>query len=306
MAVDHYLADYTARGGRAPAYVRTTFEAHILPELGLRPIAELTAADIRNWHRGLATAPARLRSGRDLTKRKFRQIAAHDTEGHRARRATANAILTLFRAALNLAFREEKISTDEAWRRVKPFPKVNAARVRYLSDAEAVRLVNACASDLRPIVVAALLTGCRYQEIARLQAKDIDLAAGMLVVRASKGGQPRHVVLTAEAQQFFENTITRRQSDDLLFLQHQGSAWGKSHQFRPLREACAAAKISPPISFHILRHTHASRLAAKGVPMAVIAAQRGHSDIKLTQRHYAHLSPVTSGRRSGRHSAVWG
>ena len=67
--------------------------------------------------------------------------------------------------------------------------------------------------------------------------------------------------------------------------------WGKSHQFRPLREACAAAKIAPAVSFHILRHTHASRLAMKGVPMGVIAAQLGHADLKMTTKHYAHLSP---------------
>jgi hypothetical protein len=47
----------------------------------------------------------------------------------------------------------------------------------------------------------------------------------------------------------------------------------------------------PAVSFHILRHTHASRLAMRGVPMAVIAEQLGHKDVKVTGKHYAHLSP---------------
>ena len=45
------------------------------------------------------------------------------------------------------------------------------------------------------------------------------------------------------------------------------------------------------VSFHILRHTYASRLAMKGVPMAVIAAQLGHSYTRMTEKHYAHLAP---------------
>ncbi|MEQ9567457.1 MAG: tyrosine-type recombinase/integrase, partial [Pseudomonadales bacterium] len=56
-------------------------------------------------------------------------------------------------------------------------------------------------------------------------------------------------------------------------------------------EACKVAKIKPAIRFHDLRHTHGSTLAMKGVPMAVISAQLGHSDTRMTERHYAHLSP---------------
>jgi integrase len=58
-----------------------------------------------------------------------------------------------------------------------------------------------------------------------------------------------------------------------------------------MREACAAAQIKPAARFNILRHTYASRLAMRGVPMAVIAAQLGHADLRITMRHYAHLAP---------------
>ena len=59
----------------------------------------------------------------------------------------------------------------------------------------------------------------------------------------------------------------------------------------PLAEASEIAKLDPPATFHILRHTYASSLAMKGVPMGVIAAQLGHSDTRMTERHYAHLAP---------------
>jgi hypothetical protein len=41
----------------------------------------------------------------------------------------------------------------------------------------------------------------------------------------------------------------------------------------------------------VLRPSYGSRLAMRGVPMGVIAAQLGHSDTRMTERHYAHLSP---------------
>jgi len=58
-----------------------------------------------------------------------------------------------------------------------------------------------------------------------------------------------------------------------------------------MREVCERAGIVPEIGFHVLRHTHASILAMQAVPMAVIARQLGHSDTRMTERHYAHLAP---------------
>jgi integrase len=76
-----------------------------------------------------------------------------------------------------------------------------------------------------------------------------------------------------------------------VFQRASGGLWGKSHQSRPLEEASARANIVPHVTFHILRHTHGSHLAMKGVPMGVIAAQLGHSDTRMTEKHYAHLAP---------------
>jgi integrase len=41
----------------------------------------------------------------------------------------------------------------------------------------------------------------------------------------------------------------------------------------------------------VLRDTHGSLLAMRGVPMAVIARQLGHADTRMTEKHYAHLAP---------------
>src|SRR6266581_7934083 len=76
-----------------------------------------------------------------------------------------------------------------------------------------------------------------------------------------------------------------------VLLRQHGRPWAKSEQQRPLAAACTVAKTDPPANFHGLRHTYASRLAMRGVPLAVIAAQLGHSDTRMVEKHYGHLAP---------------
>ena len=107
----------------------------------------------------------------------------------------------------------------------------------------------------------------------------------------SKSGKPQHVVLTKEGVTLFRKLKTGKQPSDELFVRTDGRPWAASHQQRPLQAASRQAGITPPVSFHILRHTHASLLAMQGVPMGVIAAQLGHADTRMTEKHYAHLAP---------------
>jgi integrase len=116
-------------------------------------------------------------------------------------------------------------------------------------------------------------------------------------VLQSKGGEARYVALSDEGVAFLRGVAADRAPGEWLFLRRgldgDGAPvpWGRSHQFRPLRSASAAAGIAPAASFHVLRHTYASRLAMRGVQMPVIAAQLGHADTRMTERHYAHLAP---------------
>jgi len=54
----------------------------------------------------------------------------------------------MLKAALNRAFHTDRVSSDMAWRKVKPFKRVDEAVVRYLTAAEARRLVKACVPAL--------------------------------------------------------------------------------------------------------------------------------------------------------------
>jgi integrase len=287
--LDDYVADYKRRGGKALDRLEITVNAFIRPPLGAHQVETLTAAMIRQWHAAVAEAPARLRTSKREIEQKVRGIDLEDPDALRQRRATANRIFGVLKAALNLAFREGNARNDEVWRRVKPFREASAPKIRYLTPSEARRLVNACEPGFRPLVQCALLTGCRYGEIVAFRVGDLDLGAGTISVRASKGGRPRHVVLTEDGITLFEQHVAGRPGIAPIFTRPDGARWGRSHQHRPLREACRRAGIDPPASFHILRHTYATHLLQAGAPLPVIAANLGHSDTRMTERHYAHL-----------------
>ena len=284
----HHRKNYSA--------VRYSADAHILPALGRIKVADFAdphkakaiARRIRRFQQDLATKPARLRT-RPGEKQKYRP--APDTpEKERARKATANKVLTMLKAALNQAYNHGDITSDAAWKQVKPFREVDAPKIRFLSGDEVVRLVTACTPDFRPLVQGAVLSGCRYGELCRLTVSDFNEQAASLFIAESKSGKSRTVYLTDEGVSFFEQQTAGKLGDELIFTRADGEPWKKSHQARPMRDACARAKITPAISFHILRHCYGSRLAMQGVSMKVIADQLGHSDTRITEKHYAHLS----------------
>ena len=288
-AIADYLKALERRGGRSVYHALRAADTHIMPALGSVQVAKLSAKRIEDWHHGLAEKPplARSKPGRKPNHRKVDKSA----DGRRKRRATANRILTVLKAALNHAWKSGHVAVDDAWRRIKPFRAVETARVRYLSEAECVRLVNACEPAFRNLVRGAMLTGCRYSELTAMRVADFNADAGVVTVRESKAGKPRHVVLTSEGQQLFAALAAGKLHEDPIFTRADGGVWGKSHQLRPMLEACTRAKISPAVSFHVLRHTHGSTLAMRGVPMGVIAVQLGHADTRMTEKHYAHLAP---------------
>jgi integrase len=173
---------------------------------------------------------------------------------------------------------------------VKPFRGVDAPRLRYFTQDEVRRLINAAQGSFRNLVKAALFTGCRYGELTRLRAGDFNSDSGTVFVAESKSGKSRHVVLTDEGQRFFETLTAGRPADTLVLTNASGMVWAPSHQIRLMAEACSAARITDG-SFHILRHTAASHLVMAGVPLNVVAHNLGHSSTLMTERHYAHLAP---------------
>jgi integrase len=185
-ALTAYRADYQRRGGKATDRLDASVVAWIVPELGTVPLDKLTKGRILGWHQKIAETPARLRT--KLGEAQKHRKADASPEAIRRRRSTANRVLTILKATLNHAHREGQCASDDAWRTVRAFREADVARLRYLSDDEARRLTNACPEDFRALVTAALLTGCRYGELAAMTGDDFNPDAGTVRVHTSKSG----------------------------------------------------------------------------------------------------------------------
>lgn len=294
-ALDRYLVAYeggTTKRGAAKAVktTRNTVDRMIRPELGALRLAALTTERLRSFLQTLAARGRSVRVGKG--KESKHAPAASEPDAIRARRATANRIFNVLRAALNLAYQEGRVTSDEAWRRVSPFANVDEPRIRFLTAPESMRLVNACSIGLRPLVRAALLTGGRFGELAALIVRDFNADTRQIYIAPSKGGRARYVPLNDEGMRFFGAHGEGRAPGDRL-VTRDGSAWGKNQYVRPLQAACAAANVTPAITLHELRHTYASLLAQAGCDLLTISKLLGHSDTRVTSRHYAHLCDRT-------------
>jgi integrase len=203
----------------------------------------------------------------------------------RARKSSANRTFNVLKAGLNFAFDEKKVASNQAWgRRVKRFRNVESKRDRYLEIAEAKRLINACKPNFRNLMQAALQTGCRFGELIRLKASDFKRDGGTLHVQRSKSGKERYVVLTDEGAAFFAGLCAGRSGQNVLF------DWHNTAVRREMKATLKRAKISPPITFHGLRHTWASHAVMRGVPLIVVAQNLGHADTRMVEKHYGHLA----------------
>jgi integrase len=301
QAWEAYAEDAERRGMKGLSGTRITAEAHILPAFGAIQVIDLTQGMIETWHLKLAKKPARVRAKKGAEVA-YRKPPATEEE-KLARRSTANRVLAVLKALLNFAKRKGLTrGSAEAWREAQAFEEVESSRLRFLTPAEAQRLVNVCARDFRLLVQGALFTGARFGELAGLTVSDFEAALGKIRIAPSKmSRKARYAVLTEEGQGFFQSITAGRPGDEPLFLRTSNEtrnfrspkvrrAWRKSEQAREMILACEAAKIEPLV-FHELRHTHASGLINNGVPLAFVAAQLGHTSTRMVEKHYGHLAP---------------
>jgi hypothetical protein len=70
-----------------------------------------------------------------------------------------------------------------------------------------------------------------------MHVSDLNADAGVITIRVSKAGKPRHVVLTDEGRRLFADFTAGKLGGDPIFTRADGGAWGKSHQLRPMLEA---------------------------------------------------------------------
>lgn len=160
-------------------------------------------------------------------------------------------------------------------------------RIRWMNEAEEALVLAKCEElgllDLRDYIIVAVDTGFRRGEL--LPFKLQDFSNGMLHLHAgtTKNDDARSVPATKRVL----DIIRRRGNYKYLF---QGLAvhtlrW----QWDVLKQALGLQEDQQFV-VHMLRHTCASRMVQRGVPLAVVQKWMGHKDITTTLR-YAHLAP---------------
>jgi integrase len=276
--------DYLSASGKLTSTAESAAVNYILPKLGHCEVAALTAPQIRAWVAWMAESPA-MNGG----------ILGHDDlilddERVRRRRVSANRYLAILKSALNHCFDEGRVSSNVAWsRRVRKFRNVASGRARYLTMEESRRFLDGCDDVFRPLARAALETGCRYSELARLEVSDFDKTSGTVHIRKSKAARQRRVVLTSAGTSFFSDLCAGRQLHELMFVKADGARWTHGAQGFYVREANRRGAINPPVTFHTMRHTWASLAVMGGVPLTVVARNLGHSTTRMVETTYGHL-----------------
>lgn len=217
--------------------------------------------------------------------------------------ATVNRYLANLRAILRMAHLEW--GTLPQVPRFKLF-RLNNERDRWLRESEEQRLLDTCRSTphLHQLVTFLLDSGARLGEATDLRWYDVDLPKrGRATVRflVTKSGKPRSVPLPKRTDLMLRELYADRpEGEDYVFLVRTvGGNWRgtipQAKRFSNPHGAWTTA-ISradlPGLRIHDLRHSYASRLVQRGVPLQTVSELLGHSSLRMSLR-YAHLSTET-------------
>ena len=285
-ALNAYMAEREFETGKPLKDAHSRIDLHIRPALGTLLVSELKLDRLKAWRKSLVTKPKQCRAGKSV--RKIKNVDLSDKRALDGRKDTANRILGTLKGALNFACRED-FSTVKVWTAVKPFKDVGQSRVNYLEIPDQKRLLfSTPAGAIRDLIEAALLTGCRFGELARFRVSDFDPINGSLFISKTKSGKPRHVWLNKAGVELFERLTDGRNSQEPLLRQEIGTAWKASSYQRAFKAALVTAKVKM-IAFHELRHSFATALLRNGAPPAVVAEALGHSDLRMVAKHYGHI-----------------
>ena len=269
---DQFLA--LARAKNKPSEVEakeSILRVHLKPAFGAKRLDAIGYADIQDYAAMKVKGPGNLNG---LCPK------------------TVNNHLTVLRRFLVVARKRGLIEAvpEIEWLK-SPKPEFD-----FLDFEEADRLVAAADGEWAATIFVGLRTGLRQGELLALRWEDVDLSKGLLSVRRSvtrgvvttpKSGKGREVPLGDEVLAALKKH--RHLRGELVFCAIDGSMLGKNECKHPLWRACKRAGLRRG-GWHVLRHTFASHLVMRGVPLKVVQELMGHATVEMTMR-YAHLSP---------------
>ena len=180
-------------------------------------------------------------------------------------------------------------------------PKLPRTLPRTLSEAEIERLLaapdRATAQGLRDAAMLQVLyaTGVRVSELVKLEAVNLRLDEGYLIV-FGKRGKERPVPVGRAANEAVRAYLETARSALLgertsphLFVTRRGGAMTRQAFWKLLKIYARAAAVRTPFSPHTLRHSFATHLLAHGADLRSVQIMLGHADLTTTQI-YTHVT----------------
>jgi integrase len=302
ITVNAYLDSWEPAHGRdleegSRAVIRHDLRP-VRERLGERKLQSVTRADIDQLVDWMLTE-GRRRGGRPGTGLSPRSV---------------QRTLVVFQRAFEDAIDERLVSVNPC-RRVKRPRQVKPVHELW-SDEETALFGKAAAADRLAPVITLQCLGLRPEEVCGLRWRDVDLAAGTLIIRmartlvdgkpiekapktaAGKRVLPLDCTLVAQLRAFRRSQTTEKvaageayQDGGYVCCDELGAPSDPARLrrvwYRLMREA-GVPKITP---YTASRHSAASYLARAGVSPAVLAAWMGHTDAKFTMSVYTHARP---------------
>nr|WP_255745667.1 tyrosine-type recombinase/integrase [Lysobacter sp. CFH 32150] len=296
--LDYYFAQHLAGKG-SEAMAKASIARHVAHGIGEKLITALDAGALRAWHKALASKLPARRKPNPLAKRKGKSDAdptraydMADPSNIRARRNTANRVLSIVKAAFNFAWENDRLPANlpSYWMKVAPFAIGEDPLPRMLERDEIVRLLNAAAPDLRDLLSGALMTGARYGDLRRLRARDYLADDALVRIAQSKTGKTLMQPLTPEGIALFDRLTAGQMAAALVFARADGRAWERGDVRRPMLAAATAAQLVD-VTFKTTRATYGKLLLQATRDIEMVAKALGHSDSRITRKHYAQYLP---------------
>ncbi|MFJ4808989.1 tyrosine-type recombinase/integrase [Streptomyces longwoodensis] len=284
---------------------------HLIPGLGTKKIARLTAKDVRTFLDRLRTTCQCCAQGLDTEREAC--CAIGECCQKRLSPSTVTYVHSVLKSALEHAVREDGLPRNVA-RNVKT-TALRPRRFQPLTAAEARQFLDAARADrLYALYELALRTGLRKGELLGLRWEDLDLNTGTASIRRSlqrtrTGGlthlptktraSERRIALPTKCIHSLKKHKEQRErkretaglacrDSGLVFTTPTGGPLDPANLARRFRSFLDRAGLRR-IRFHDLRHSTATLLLEQGVDLVVIKELLGHAHIGVTAGVYAHV-----------------
>ena len=160
-------------------------------------------------------------------------------------------------------------------------------RIRWIAPEQVTTLLNELPDHLVDLVKFSLSTGLRKRNVTELEWSQVDLQRNVAWIHAdqAKGRKSIHISLNFTAIEVLRKQIGKH---PIRVFTYQGKPIIQVNT-RAWRKALKRAGIED-FRWHDLRHTWASWLTQKGVPLNVIQEMGAWESTEMVKR-YAHLAP---------------